>query len=493
MKKINRIFLSLSLLCLTVTSCGDIDDLNKDEKAFEQPVADALMTSAQLNYVNQLITIDVNSNIFRYLSQHWTNIYAIGNKETRYNFTRDIGGALFRTMYIDVLQDLNNSKKFIEKTVVLTPEEIAIKQNKLAIIDVQIANTYLFLVDCFGDVPYTEALVENNYNPKYDDGQSIYLSIANKLTNAINNLDTNKSSFNNNQDIIYNGNVAKWKKFANSLCLKIGLHLYDVNKPKADELINAAVASGVINSNNDNAIVKYFNTANNQSPIYLALINNDQYVPTKLFVDELNSKSDPRADKYFDPTSKIGGNYLGAVYASSGSFDDYSHFSTTFNDPTLPGVIFDYAETCFLLADAANKGYSVGGSTEDWYNNGITASMQSWGMTSTEITTYLAQPSVAFSTATGINGESINAKEKIAYQLWLSYGNRGFEAWTEFRRLDYPRLQAPSNAELQAQNKVPVRLFYSRREQNLNTANYTSASNNIGGDLITTKLFWDKF
>ncbi|ENA1803782.1 SusD/RagB family nutrient-binding outer membrane lipoprotein [Flavobacterium psychrophilum] len=492
MKKINKTLLGLTLGLLVVTSCSDIDSLNQNEKAFEKPIAEALMSSAQKSYANQLTIMDVNSNIFRYLSQHWTNIYAIGNRETKYNFSRDIGGSLFGDTYVTVLQDLNNSRKLIEASTALTTTEIAEKQNKIAIIDIQIANTYLFLVDCFGDVPYTEALQENNYNPKYDDAKSIYLAMGAKLTNAINKLDVTYNSF-AKEDLIYNGNVAKWKQFANSIRLKAGLHLHDVAPMEAKALIEAS-ASGAIASNANNAELKYFdNGEKSKNPNYLLNSGSQEFVPTKLFVDELNAKTDPRADKYLDPTSKIGANYAGAVYAADGDYTDYSHFTTTFNNPTYAAVIFDYAETCFLLADAKDKGYAITGTTQDWYNKGITASMESWGVATADITTYLAKPSVAFTSAIGINGEAVNATQKIAYQLWLSYGNRGFEAWTEYRRLDYPKLQAPANAEQEAGNKVPVRLFYSRSDISTNNANYQAAANKIGGDKLTTKIFWDKF
>ncbi|MNR29636.1 Susd and RagB outer membrane lipoprotein [compost metagenome] len=92
-----------------------------------------------------------------------------------------------------------------------------------------------------------------------------------------------------------------------------------------------------------------------------------------------------------------------------------------------------------------------------------------------------------FATAAG------TTKEKIAYQLWIAYYNRGFEAWTEYRRLDFPLLQAPSTAVDAAKGKVPVRNIYSLFDKTLNKENYEAAATAIGGDLMTTKIFWDKF
>ena len=95
----------------------------------------------------------------------------------------------------------------------------------------------------------------------------------------------------------------------------------------------------------------------------------------------------------------------------------------------------------------------------------------------------MAQPSVAYATAAG------NWKQKIGTQSWIALYNRGHEAWTTWRRLDYPVLTPPTDAN----SAVPLRYTYPVQEQNLNTANYTAAAAAIGGDIVETKLFWDKF
>jgi hypothetical protein len=217
------------------------------------------------------------------------------------------------------------------------------------------------------------------------------------------------------------------------------------------------------------------------------LVNESQIIISAFFADELNAKSDPRRDFFFNPDSKIAGEYKGAPYAQQVNYSNFTNTGKRLKLKTNPGVLFDYTETCFLLADAANRGFNVGGTTEEYYTKGIEASMKFWGVASTDMQTYLARPDVAFATATGTD------KQKIAYQLWIAYYNRGFEAWTEYRRLDFPILTAPVSAVAEADGKVPVRNIYSTSDKTLNKANYEAASAAIGGDLMTTKIFWDKF
>lgn len=148
-----------------------------------------------------------------------------------------------------------------------------------------------------------------------------------------------------------------------------------------------------------------------------------------------------------------------------------------------PGVLFEASEINFYLAEAAARGYSVPGTAQGYYEAAIRASMQYWGINSTaDINAYLANPGVVYSAA--------NWKQRIGEQAWIAMYNRGFESWNFFRRLDYPALTAP-NATAAADGKVPTRLTYPINEQTVNGANWTTASSAIGGDKLTTKLFWD--
>jgi hypothetical protein len=142
-----------------------------------------------------------------------------------------------------------------------------------------------------------------------------------------------------------------------------------------------------------------------------------------------------------------------------------------------------YSEICFYMAEAAERGYNVGGTAEEWYNKGITASFDFWGVSGVDA--YLAKPEVAYSTAAG------TWKQKIGTQSYLANYTRGIEGYNNWRRLDFPILNLPQEATTYAD--IPVRFTFPINEQTLNAVNYKAASDAIGGDLITTKVFWDKY
>ncbi|WP_070786753.1 SusD/RagB family nutrient-binding outer membrane lipoprotein [Flavobacterium crassostreae] len=485
MRIIKTIFFAGAIL-LSIASCDNLDNMNQDTKAYTTALPSALMTSSQVNYAYFLTNASVNSNNFRAYVQQWTP----PNYRNEANYdqaSRNLGNNYSITLYRDVLQDLVNAKKQISDSNALGPIQQAEKNNKLAVLEVQIIMAYQTLVDIFGNVAYTEALdIKAFPYPKYDDAKTIYLDLASRLDAAIASIDTANGSF-GTADLIYQGNMAKWKTLANSVKLKMGLHLADVEPAKAKAMVESAFLSGIMTSEAQTALFKYFSSNIDMNPLYDSLVNESQIVMAEPFVNELNAKADPRRDHFFDPASKIAGQYKGAPYAEQAVYGNFSHAGTKLQSKTNPGVIFDYTETCFLLADAANRGFSVGGTAADYYKKGIEASMKYWGVADADIATYLARPDVAFATAAGTD------KQKIAYQLWIAYYNRGFEAWTEYRRLDYPVLTAPTSAVAASGGKIPVRVIYSLFDKTLNKANYEAASTAIGGDNMTTKIFWDKF
>jgi len=295
-------------------------------------------------------------------------------------------------------------------------------------------------------------------------------------------MDTSLGSF-GSADLIYGGDVAKWKKFANSLRLKIAINMDDVDHAYASAQAIAAVTSGVLTSNSDNAALKYLPNQPNANPIYVDVVasQRDDFVPTSTIIDKMNTLNDPRRSMYF---TQLGGVYVGGTPGDGNTFSNFSHIGTAITAPTFEGLIMDYSEVEFLLAEAVERNISVGGTAASHYNNAITASLNYWNVSAGDIATYLASPAVDYTTATG------NWKEKIGEQAYLALYNRGFEAWTSYRRLDFPVLTAPVDAAI---SEVPKRYTYPAAEQTLNSANNSAAAAAIGGDEMTTKLFWDKF
>jgi hypothetical protein len=530
MKKI----ITISLIFLVFISCKKLEDLNKNVKDPLTVPGETLFTNGQKKLFDQMVSSNVNFNIFRLVDQYWTEVTYVD--ESNYDLiTRTIPDWHWRHLYEDVLKNFSDGKAFIQSAQILTSDDSIIKQNKIAIIDIMEVYTYSVLVETFGNIPYSEAINVNNLLPKYDDAFTIYKDLLTRLDNDLSKMDPTFDSF-GSADNMYQGDVNSWVKFANSLKLRMGMHLADKDDALAKATVESA-APNVFSSNADDAKLPYLKSTPNTNPIYVDLVSSGRhdFVASRTITDTMNNLNDPRmtlffanpvAFKYRKVNNKnqdsvvtnmgrifvyrdINGDdsmvfkkppytvlasdslkvrfYIGGINGVANSFSRSTHVADKIQEPTFPGTILDYAEVEFFLAEAVERGYSVGGTAAGHYNAAITASIEDWGGTTADATAYLANPDVAYTTAKG------NYKEKIGLQFWLALYNRGFEGWTEWRRLDYPVLRAPANAKVAADGKVPVRFTYPIEEQTLNGANYQAASSAIGGDVMTTKLFWDKY
>ncbi len=479
-----KILLLIALSTLSFSCTDDITGDNTDTKSPTTAKPEFLFTNAQKALVDQVVNTSVNTNVFRLFSQQWTETTYLD--ESRYNvFTRTIPDNHFAILYRDVLRDLVEARGLLDKENPLTTTDIAVLNNKKALVDLHIVYAYSILVDTFGNIPYSQALnIESYPNPAYDDAKTVYKDLISRANADILAFTSGQASF-GGADLIYLGNVDKWKKFGNSLILRMAINLDDVDHTYASAKILTAVSSGLISSNTENTNLSYLSAQPNTNPLYVDLVASGRtdFVPANTLVDKMNTLSDPRRAKYFTYKGTTT-TYIGGTYGASSPYANYSHINATFLSATLPGTIFDYSEVEFLLAEAVARGIAVGGTENTHYNAAITASMQNWGVIATDITTYLAQPSVNYATATG------TWRQKIGEQAWLALYNRGFEAWTSFRRLDFPALVAPANA-YNSLPKVPTRLTYPAKEQTLNNANVSAAGAAIGGDNLTTKIFWD--
>jgi hypothetical protein len=469
--------LTIVLAAAAFASCNkDLSALNVDVKRPTVVPSYALFTNAERNFADYITTSDVNTNVFRLITQQWTQ--TTYTDESNYNiYTRTIPDNMWISLYRDVLKDAEEAKKIIPTDVTDAGQQ----KNEIAICDILQVHAYYILVNTFGNVPYTQALKDSIYFPKFDDAQTVYMDLLTRLDADIAALDPNAESF-GEADIVYKGDVNLWIKYANTLKLKMGILLADVDPGKAKSLVEAA-ASNAFTSSNDNALFYYYAASPNTNPVWGDIVQSQRtdFVAANTFIDLMNSLNDPRRPLYF--TKDPNGNYSGGVPGKGNSYGTFSHFTDKVLAPDAPAPLLTYSEVEFILAEAAARGMNVGGTIEEHYNKGITASIEEWGGTAAEANTYIAQPKVNYATAPS------DWKQKIGTQFYISLFNRGFDAWTVIRRLDYPQLQEPQ----QAVSDFPVRYTYPVDEQNINTVNYDQASQAIGGDDVTTKLFWDKF
>jgi hypothetical protein len=479
MKKIIYIICIVAVLAAACTR--NLSELNVDPKNPATAPSGAFVTNAERSLSNTLASSNVNLNIFRLIVQQWQETQY--PDESQYDLgTREINDNVWDALYRDVIRDLREARTLIPTDVLKSDRtpDVERQKNELAIVETLEIYAWYYLVTTFGNIPYSEALDINNPFPKFDDAKTIYYDLLSRLDAAIGNMDAAYESF-GTADIIYNGDVTQWKKFANSLKLKMGILIADDDNAKTRSIVESAVAGGVFTSNDDNAELNYLSAPPNTNPIWVDLVQSgrDDFVAASTFIDELKSLNDPRLDNFFT-TDQSGTGYSGAPPGEQSAYAQFSHVSPKITEATFPGLLLDYAEVEFYLAEAAQRGYSVGGTAAGHYANAVTASIVYWGGTTGEAATYLTRPGVIYNPA--------NWRMSIGMQQWIAFFNRGWDAWIAWRRFDYPQLQAPA----EALSDIPVRYPYPVNEQNVNTANFEAAAAAIGGDEVTTKLWFDK-
>ena len=483
----------LVLVSLLAACTKDIQKLNTDPKHPLVVPSYSLFTTAQHTLTNTLTSSNVNLNIFRLIEQQWEE--TTYTDESNYNLkSRAIPDGIWDNLYPAVLANFEQARKYIPTDV---PDPVQ-QKNEIAIIDIMEAYTYFYLVTTYGNIPYSQALDINQPFPKFDDAKTIYYDLLTRLDNDIAILKANETgaSF-GGADLVYGGDPVKWQKFANSLKVKMGFVISDSDPAKATTTITTALAAGIFTSNADNAIFKYSPLVPNTNPIWVDLVQSGRqdFVACSTiltFLQPTGSTPDPRLPYFF--TVNNVGTYTGGDPGANCSFGGNSKPSGPLlvpssigliTNPDFPGDLLDYAETQFYLAAAVSKNL-IGGTVATYYNAGVLASESYWGVPDGAAATYLAQSNVALATAVGPGG-ALTELQKIALQGYLALYNRGWDSWIFTRVMDYPVFPAPEAAL----SGFPVRFTYPINEQNVNVTNYNQAAQAIGGDVVTTKLFFD--
>lgn len=460
-----------------MVSCVN-DDVNTDPNSAYTTVPETLISYAQKELSDYLNTPSVNENNFRLTMQYWQETTYVN--ESNYDFTnRNVSNNIWSDNYVNVLNNLNQAKKLIN-SYVPTATEVGTwpvkKKNQLAIIDIMMCFVYQNMVDTFGDIPYKESLdIKNHPLPKYDKGLDVYKDLIIRLTSDVSDLTTG-SSFGDG-DYYYNGDISKWKKFANSLLLKTGIALADAEPTLAQATVNQAIAGGVFTSASDNCQLPYQTASPNYNPLFenLSASGRDDFFAGETLINYMNTTSDLRIEKYYTtkPSTTI---YVGAVIGAPGEFGDFSQIGDFAYTENTPGNIMTYTEVAFYLAEAAARWTPA--TAQAAYDTAVTASFEEWGLTASDASAYLATN--AF--------DSTNWQKSIGEQAWVAMYNQALVSWNFYRRLDFPILLAPPTAITNAGGKVPVRMQYPVKESTTNPTNWQAASTSIGGDKLTTKV-----
>jgi len=444
--------------------------------------ASSVFTMAEIQLVEQVNSIDQNQNISRLLAQYNSQTTYYG--ESQWNFyDRSLPDEMWETMYRDVLLDMREARRLVDADKAFSSQT---KANFKAIIDILEVYTYHVLVDCNGDIPYTEALGGREHpSPKYDDAATIYADLISRLGADAAALNSAYPAM-GDADVIYNGDVDSWFRFANSLQLRLAMRLADVNPSLAKSTAEAAIARGVFTDQSESAALVYFGVTPHINSLYnyIEQQGRKDFVASNTIIDTMNAINDPRRAYYF---TTVGGEYIGGRYGYRNVYGQCSHFAPEMQEANYPAILQDYVEVEFLIAEAAARGYTVGGgSAVSHYNEAVTQSILAWGGTTSEANTYLTQAVIGYNTGSTAG----DFRKKIGLQKWIALYNRGLEGWAEWRRFDSPVFNIARNKTI---DDIPMRMPYPYNENNLNLANYTAASAAIGGDDVSTKLFWDKY
>lgn len=378
-------------------------------------------------------------------------------------------------------------------------------ETQIAASQTMLVYIYLHAVELWGDVPYysfgsTNASFQANQLSTLDAFAPVYAAQSDIYADMLNVLETTAGVFSGatyvmDGDNFFNGDAGQWAKFANSLRLRIANRVGDATH------IAGAIADGVMTSNSDIAAVYYEENDLNASPMYRAFVVDARtdFSPSYSFVDLLQGNRgpvavlDPRLDIFC--ADNADGNKVGIPLTASNAVVN------SFNWESLPGdiiianqaypeIYMEYSEVCFILSE-------VNSWDQTWYEAGVTASMEKWGVAAADITAYIATLPPA-------------DEENVLNQKYIALYMQPMEAWSEYRRTGYPtHLIKPGETynytwqiagvdttasftfdPIGGLTDMPTRNKYLVNEQNLNKANYDAAVASMGGDEQNTKLWW---
>lgn len=493
-----KIVIALFVAATTISSCTkNFDEINTDPNNPTEVPNSYYLTGAQRGIMDNTFDTWWGGNVGNQLAQYWSsNQYT---SESRYFFRTGItnsywnlfyaGGNNISTTAVGGLRELQNIIDNCDNDPGKSAASGAVVNQK-AVAMLLKAWLYQNMTDTWGNIPYSEALNAEIRSPKYDTQSSIYSGLLADVDAALALID--ESAAGPMGDLVYGGDMASWKKFANTLKMRIAIRMADVNTSTAGTAFSEAMTSGAFESNADNALMPY-GTGTDANPIYYNryVQGRNDYCASNTMLDILVALNDPRLSSYYAPSSSTG-EWIGEVYGlteangAATTNSSISQRSAKVLAADLPGIFLDYASVEFMIAEAIERGW-VAGSAQDHYNAGITASMEYWTTaSSTDITTYIAQPSVDYTNA----GSGTTWQQKIGKQKWLALYLQGVQGWSEWRRLDFGILQEPADGILDGDG-IPMRMKYPVDEQTLNSTNYDAAVASQGSDEQNTKVWWD--
>jgi hypothetical protein len=505
MKKIYKYVLIALLLGYSSACDQNFDELNTNRVDATEIDPAFLLNSAVLNsgYPGGTLVYDLGS-VQQIISPN-------SGVLTGANFNQDnraSTGSIWASYYTGVIKNTRD--------VAFRIKDNPSRSNLLQMTRIIQARAFMILVDTYGYIPYFQGgagFSDQIFFPVYDAPVDIYQDIIKELEEATAALNTTARI--ETADVLFFGDIDKWKKLGNSLLLRIGMRLSKVDPTTAQSVVLKAFQGGVILTNEDNAVVLQDANYTNGVGNTLNSTEASNYYMTQPFVDFLKNSNDPRlpaiAVRYVgarsgpeqqpeiastDPAIQIGlpmGNDdAGAVKAANeaglASFYEFSQIDRLrVGSRFAPTFWVTASQTLLLLAEARQRGWITAGSSEEYFEAGVRAHMNQMASFSpdseippADIDAYIAANPLVESTAL----------EQINSQYWVSSVMNGPEAWANFRRSGFPNL---------APNPFPGRevlfinrLTYPNSEISVNSENVQAAISAQGADNLETKIWWDK-
>ena len=501
-KLINICFLALFLIAISACE-NNFDEINTSKTSATNIDPAFILNNAVIN--SSIVTLIYEIGVVQQIVSPNSGVLTGANYNQHNRATTDDNWASY---YRNVIRGT--------KDIILQTKDNPERSNLMNMARILQAHAFMVITDTYGDIPYSEGgagYSDQIFFPKYEKQQDIYPKIITELTEATAALDAAKKT--ESADILYGGDIAKWKKFGYSLLLRAGMRLSAVDAAKAQATVAAAFNGGVITANADNALVRH--DANYRNPISVTLNSTEaaNYFLTKPFVDALKSKNDPRlvsiAVRYMGAKSgsdhvpakasilaadqigiPMGNDNKTATAAATAdglaSFYEYSQADRNrIAKLTAPMFLVTASQTNLLLAEARFRGWISSGTAAQYFSDGIKAHMDQMALFDATCAVSAADRD-AYVAANPLNaGTELN---QINTQYWISSFLNGPEAFANFRRSNFPAL-APNpypGKEVEWIN----RLTYPNSEISVNGENVNAAIAVQGADNLATKVWWDK-
>ncbi|MCB0639521.1 MAG: SusD/RagB family nutrient-binding outer membrane lipoprotein [Lewinella sp.] len=479
--------IAVVLVSLTFTACDDftVSNVNPDVASSINNNPELLLTGVQRDAVNNLV------------GSSWSEGNLMAQYGARIVFTSfdlfDWGdqSGTWNGLYLSI-RNAKSLQTIATESSLPSYEAVSI-----------ILQSWMFqiLTDMWGDIPYSEAsqayAEEAIFGPAYDAQEDVYVGLlanlekANELLSA-SDLPAIKG------DIIFDGDLEKWRKFGNSLRLRVAMRLSEVQPATAQaeiaKVYNAPAQYPVMERNDDNASLTYLSAFPNAQPITEAnryrVGSYNEYRISETLEGVLRSYNDPRLDFFADPTANsvaegnpmISGMKNGIVdgpayeYKGGDAFlskfnISFFHFSPNANE----GRLMTYSEVAFIYAEAAQRGWITADAAE-WYAAGVTANFDYWSV---------AMPADYLTASAPYDGEL----ETIANQKYIALFYIDYQGFIEYKRTGFPSTIQPGPDAFYS--TYPSRFEYPSKEQALNGASYNAALNRQGPDEITTPVWWE--